>query len=47
VLTEIAKEMRFMFTICLYYFEIYRKEYPNERDKEFSYCYLWEIMECT
>jgi len=47
VLTVMAREMRYLFTICLYFVEICHKEYPNERDNEFGYCYLGEITACT
>jgi hypothetical protein len=33
VLAEMAREMGFLFTIFLYFVEIFHKEYPNERDK--------------
>jgi len=42
-----AREMRFLFTVFLYFVEICHKVYPNERDKEFGYCYWGEIMACT
>jgi len=47
VLTEMSREMRFIFTIFLYFFVIYHKGYPNQRNIEFGYCYLGEIMKCT
>jgi len=33
VLKEIAREIRFIFTIFLHFVEICYKEYSNERDK--------------